>query len=516
MSKKAIGIASLIYGITILASRLIGLIRESVIGRILGAGSEADVYWAAFIIPDFLNYLLAGGILSIAFIPLFQKRLLVSQASANTLFSTLFSGLVIASTLLTLVLWVFVPSLTPLIAPGLNAADLETLNGLVRIILPAQIFHLSGALLSAALQAQDKHLLPAIAPVVYTACIVLGGIALGAKLGAEGFAWGVLVGSFLGPLLCPIIGALKTDIRWSPRHSFKDPDVRKYVLLSLPIMLGFSIVVLDDMIVKAYASMLPGAGAISELQYARTLMKVPMGVFGMAAGMAAFPTLSRLFAAKQRNNAYDTLAQAVRMTLLLACLAQAALSCVGTEIATVIWGDTRFSPSVLNRIGALTAIYALGLWAWSIQGLLARGYYAQGNTWAPTIIGTVLMAAWLPVYELCAGSAFELALASSGAISVYVLCLANRLFAKDDRSRSERPALWQPMPVLILAVLITTLFVNLIKPILNLTWPPLVSGGLYGILALFLCAAISHLLGNQEIRVLTEMIGQRIRRTPRR
>ena len=75
MSKKAIGIASLIYGVTILASRLIGLIREAVIGRVLGAGSEADVYWAAFIIPDFLNYLLAGGILSIAFIPLFQKRL---------------------------------------------------------------------------------------------------------------------------------------------------------------------------------------------------------------------------------------------------------------------------------------------------------------------------------------------------------------------------------------------------------------------------------------------------------
>ena len=74
MSKKTIGIASLIYGVTILLSRLIGLIREAVIGRVLGVGSEADVYWTAFIIPDFLNYLLAGGILSIAFIPIFQRQ----------------------------------------------------------------------------------------------------------------------------------------------------------------------------------------------------------------------------------------------------------------------------------------------------------------------------------------------------------------------------------------------------------------------------------------------------------
>lgn len=512
MSKKTIGIASLIYGVTILLSRLIGLIREAVIGRVLGVGSEADVYWTAFIIPDFLNYLLAGGILSIAFIPIFQRRLQSGEASAKQLFNSLFNGLAIAVTSLTLILWLCVPMLTPLIAPGLGETDLVTLNRLVRIILPAQIFHLCGALLSATLQAQDKHVYPALAPVVYTGCIVLGGLVLGAELGAEGFAWGVLVGSFLGPFLCPILGARKTFISWSPSLHFSDADVRKYVLLSLPIMLGFSIVVLDDMIVKALASLLPGSGSISELQYARTLMKVPMGVFGMAAGMAAFPTLSRLFANQERDEAYDTLAQAVRMTLLLACLAQGALSCVGTEIATVIWGETRFSATVLDRIGVLTTAYALGLWAWSIQGLLARGYYAQGNTWSPTIIGTVLMLVWLPIYDLASQSAIGLALASSGAISLYVFWLAQRLFAKDTRAKSARPSLWRPLPVLIFSVTISVLFIQLIKPILALNWPVLLSGGLYGLLSMALTAGIAFLLGNKEIRMLGEMLSKRLRR----
>ena len=150
-------------------------------------------------------------------------------------------------------------------------------------------------------------------------------------------------------------------------------------------MLGVSVVVLDDMLIKRFASLLPGEGSISQLQYARTLMKVPMGVFGLAAGMAAFPTLSRLFNQQQPSQAYETLAQSIRMTMLLAFIAQAALSTVGTEIATVIWGETRFDAAVLNQIGLLTATYSLGLWAWSIQGLLARGYYAQGNTWTPTL-----------------------------------------------------------------------------------------------------------------------------------
>ncbi|HQB46348.1 MAG TPA: hypothetical protein PLV85_22230, partial [Polyangiaceae bacterium] len=68
---RRIGIASLIWGASIFLSRIIGLVREAVLGRILGGGKEADVFLASFIVPDFLNYLLAGGALSIVFIPIF-------------------------------------------------------------------------------------------------------------------------------------------------------------------------------------------------------------------------------------------------------------------------------------------------------------------------------------------------------------------------------------------------------------------------------------------------------------
>ena len=512
MTQRAIGIASLIYGVTILASRLIGLIREAVIGRVLGAGSEADVYWTAFIIPDFLNYLLAGGILSIAFIPIFQRKRLESQAAATDLFNTLFNCLAIVVTGLTIILWLFVPKLTPLIAPGLSPDSLTLLNHLVRIILPAQIFHLCGALLSATLQARDKHFFPALAPVVYTACIVVGGLVMGESMGAEGFAWGVLIGSILGPMLCPLLGALKTDLKWKPTLNLRDPELKKYLLISLPIMLGVSVVVLDDMIVKRFASLLPGTGSISQLQYARTLMKVPMGVFGMAAGMAAFPTLSRLFAKDQREAAYDTLVQSIRMTMILAFAAQAALSCVGTEIATVIWGQSRFSEEMLSQIGLLTATYSLGLWAWSVQGLLARGYYAQGNTWTPTIIGSLLMLFWLPIYTVCADSALNLSLASSGIICIYVFVLAWHFFRHQPTNTRPSIRLWSPLPVWLLSTGIAIYLTRMLKTYLALDWPILLSGALYGTTAIALMLGSCYILGNKEIKFLAVLVQRKLRR----
>ncbi|MCA9561746.1 MAG: hypothetical protein KC583_24530, partial [Myxococcales bacterium] len=180
---RAIGIASLVWGASILLSRLLGLVREAVIGRVLGGGAEADVFFLAFVIPDFLNYLLAGGVLSIVFIPIFQGHLARGDAAAGwRAFSVIANFLLAALTLATAALWVATPALTPLVGPGLDAAGDAELVRLVRIVLPAQVFHIIGGLLSATLMARDAHALPAFAPLVYAGGIVGGGLVLGPSL----------------------------------------------------------------------------------------------------------------------------------------------------------------------------------------------------------------------------------------------------------------------------------------------------------------------------------------------
>jgi putative peptidoglycan lipid II flippase len=442
---RTIGIASAIWGGSIFLSRVMGLVREQVIGRTLGASREADLYFASFTLPDFLNYLLAAGALSIVFIPIFLAYLERGDREGGwAAFSVIANFVLLAGSIGIALLMIFARPLAGLVAPGFaQPGEVDTLVRLIRIILPAQFFHVIGGLLSAALQAQDRHFLPAMAPLVYSAGIIAGGL-IGAHYpgtGADGFAWGVLAGSALGPFALPLYGCLKMRMRWHPILSFRNTALRQYLWLSFPIMLGFSIVVVDEWIIKNQASYL-AQGALSYLQYGRTLMKVPIGVFGMAAGVAAYPTISRMVAAGSVAEAYGVLCGAVRLMLFATFAAQVCLTLAGFEAAYLIWGvfGSRFSVADAQATGTVLAFLCLGLGGWGAQTVISRGFYALGSTWLQTIVGTLVAFLAVPLYVVLRQQwgAIGLAIASSVAILVYVLLLGwlqHRRFAREAAAK---------------------------------------------------------------------------------
>ncbi len=441
---RTIGIASAIWATSIFLSRIIGLVREQIVGRTLGASRQADLYFASFTLPDFLNYLLAAGALSIVFIPIFLEHVQRGEEEGGwRAFSVITNFMLVAGTLGIVVLMVFAEPLAAIVAPGFNSpAEVETLVRLMRIILPAQFFHVVGGLLSATLQAQDRHVLPAMAPLVYSIGIIAGGL-IGASLGwgADGFAWGVLAGSIIGPFGLPLYGCLKGGMRWYPILSFRNPDLRRYLILSLPIMIGFSIVLVDQWIIKNQASYL-AAGELSYLQYARTLMNVPIGVFGMAVGVAAYPSLSRMVAAGSIPEAYGVLVHAVRLMLVATFAAEVCMTLAGVEAVYLVWGAfaSRFSAADAVATGTILAFMSLGLCGWAAQTLISRGFYALGSTWVPTLVGTVATVVLIPLYVVLRqqAGAIGLAIASSIAIIVYVLVLGwlqRRRFEREAKAR---------------------------------------------------------------------------------
>jgi putative peptidoglycan lipid II flippase len=446
VSGSRIGIASAVWGGSILLSRVMGLVREQIIGRTLGASRQADLYFASFTLPDFLNYLLAAGALSIVFIPIFLKHLERGDEEGGWVaFSAIANVILLGGSIGIALLMVFARPFTGLVAPGFTEpAEIDTLVRLMRIILPAQFFHVIGGLLSAALQARDRHVLPAMAPLVYSAAIIAGG-AVGARLGAgaDGFAWGVFAGSALGPFALPLCGCLRTGMRWRPILSLRNADLRRYLWLSFPIMIGFSIVVVDEWIIKNQASYL-APGELSYLQYGRTLMKVPIGVFGMAAGVASYPTVSRMVAGGNPTKAYAVMSDAVRLMLFATFAAQICLSLAGFEAAYLIWGlyATRFSVADAQATGAILGGLCLGLSGWAAQTVISRGFYALGSTWVPTLVGTVVAFLSVPLYvalRLRWGAA-GLAFASSTAMLVYVLLLGflqRRRFEREAAARGS-------------------------------------------------------------------------------
>jgi putative peptidoglycan lipid II flippase len=506
---RQIRIASLIWGASLLLSRVIGLVREAVLGRVLGTSGEADVYWASFMVPDFLNYLLAAGALSIVFIPIFGGYLARGEEDRGwEAFSVIatFAGSVLL--VACAALWFAMPWLVPIVGPGFDEAQAEQLIHLTRIMVPAQIFHILGGLLSAALQARDRHTLPALAPLLYTGSIVAGGLIMGT---AEGFAWGVLVGSFLGPFMLPLIGNLQEGLRWRPRWSLRHPDLKQYLWLSLPIMMGMSIVAVDDWFVTHEGSFLP-EGAISQLRYAKNLMKVPMGVFGLATGVAAYPTLTRLVAQGRPNEAYQTLAGALRTMLVLAFGSQVVLTVAGADISRVIYGG-KVPDSGHETIGLALGILGIGLWAWAAQTVVSRGFYAQKQTWLPTILGTIIAGASYPLYRWLRieHGVLGLPVATSTAITIYVTALTATLA---HRHRGENAGLLRFF-VRVIPATAAGIGVGLaLDSAVELPWPLLqgaVTGSVGG--AVFVVACL--ILGVTEARTVLAMVGRRILRRKR-
>ena len=421
MSRK-LAVASLIWTVALLLSRITGLVRDAVLGSTLGMGRDADVYAAAFRIPDMVGFVVSGGALSIVFIPMFTAMLGKGEhVRAWAAFSRVANLILVMAAVLVPATWLALPHLAPRLAPGFDAEQLALLVRLSRIVLPAQVFHLLSGLLSAALLSRDKHAVPALAPLVYNVAIILGGWAVGT---AEGFAWGVLVGAFLGPFLLPLLACMREGVRWAAHFDFAHPDVRLYLRGALPIMFAFSIVGLDDFLWTYSASNLD-EGSIAQLSYGKTLMKVPIGIFGFALGYAAYPTLSRLFAENKVDEAWLTLRTALVRSLVLAFGSQVGLTVAGVEIATLVYGTNRIAPDQVTELSVVLSAFSLSISAWTAQTLVSRGFYAQGKTWLPTWVGFAFMLVAIPVYAAAskAAGAVGLALASSAVISAYVLTL---------------------------------------------------------------------------------------------
>ena len=166
-----------------------------------------------------------------------------------------------------------------------------------RILLPAQIFFYVGGVVSAVLLSHRLFLFPAFGPLIYNVFIIAGGVVAGRQMGIASLAFGALAGSIAGPFLINAIGAAKIGTGYRPSFDVKNPAFREWVRLSIPLMLGVSLVTADDWILRYFAS--SGIGDIARLNYAKRLFAVPIAILGQATGQASLPFFSRLFGEKK-------------------------------------------------------------------------------------------------------------------------------------------------------------------------------------------------------------------------
>lgn len=382
---------------TIMLSRVIGYVRDAYIAWRFGAGAATDAYFAAFTIPDFLNYLVAGGAVSITFISIYTRFMAENREDeAQRTFSVIITVMTAVLIVGVIVTEIFTPQLCHWWFPQFDRERLDLCVYLTRILLPAQIFFYVGGVVSAVLLSRNLFLFPAVGPLLYPISIILGGVLLSHRVGIASLAYGAVAGVFLGPFLVNAIGAAKVGTGFRLSFAIGNPGFREWVRLSIPLMLGVSLVSADEWILRHFAS--GGVGDIAHLTYAKRLFMVSSAVLGQAAGQASLPFFARLFGEKKTREFADTVNGSIYRITACSLLLTSLLAVTALPLTDLLFRRGHFGFSDSQATATYFFWFSLSLAFWAAQALYARAFYAAGNTLTPMIASTIIVAASWPLY----------------------------------------------------------------------------------------------------------------------
>lgn len=416
--------ATLLLMLSTLLSGVLALVRTKYINHIFGAGPQTDAYYAAFELPDMLAYFLVGGVASISLVTILNRyQAAGDEEGGDRAISIILNAMILVLGAAILLAEIFAPIYVRWKFHGFTPANAALATSLTRLLLPAQFFFFIGGVVGSKLLVRKIFLYQAVAPLIYNLGIILGAVFLSRRFGIYSLAIGVLAGVIIGPAVLNVVGAAREGLRYHPIFNVRHPAFIEWLHLSLPLMIGVSLVTADKWILSFFASYDPGG--ISHLTVAKNLFNAPMGIIGQAAGAASLPFFSSLFSQHRLGDFAGAVNRAVSRVFAVALLACAWMIALAPPIVDLFRGGS------FNRIDAADtaqyfAIFAISLALWAAQGIYARAFYAARNTLTPAVAGTIITLASIPVYRLffhTLGIA-GLAIASDVGILTHTLTLA--------------------------------------------------------------------------------------------
>jgi putative peptidoglycan lipid II flippase len=381
-SSRALARAGLIVSGAFLVSRILGWVRLVVFAHVFPAGSDLDVFFAAFRLPDLMFQLVAAGALSSAVIPIVSGLLATDEtARAWRVVSTIANLMLAGLLVLGLVVLVAAPAIIPVITPKFTPDQLNRTIDLTRIMVLSPIFLALGSLVTSVLNARGRFAASAIAPIVYNLAIIGATIGLTSSFGITGLAIGVVAGS-LGHLLVQLVPLRSLGFRYDARVELADPEARKALQLMAPRALGLGAGQITFVVVTSIASGL-GPAAITAFNYAFTLLQIPIGLIGVPLGIVVLPSLASLAALGDLHEFAALMSRAIRLTIFVMVPVTGIAIVLRQEIVNVLFGYSRFDDAALALIAATLLTFLLGLTAHALIAILARAFYARHDTRTP-------------------------------------------------------------------------------------------------------------------------------------
>jgi putative peptidoglycan lipid II flippase len=426
-----------VVGIAILASRVLGLIREQVFATSFGAGRELDAFVTAFRIPNLFRDLFAEGALSAAFVTCFTQTLArEGEARAWRLANLVVHALLVVVGMIVVIGIVAAPWVVDVIAPGFAAipGKRELTVNLTRILFPFLLLVALAAVAMGMLNARGRFGVPASASSFFNLGSIVVGV-LGAWWLAPGYltsVWrsdpgaaavstsalaerailGMAVGTVVGgalQLFVQVPSLLRLGYRYRPMLSFRDPGVRQVLALMGPATIGAAAVQVNVLVNSNFASQL-GDGAVSWLNVAFRFMQLPIGLFGVAVGVVALPAVS-LSAERSDMAGFNAMVvRALRLVFALCLPAAIGLAVLAPEFVGLVYEHGRFTAYDTAMASSALVAYAIGLAGYANIKVMVPAFYALGDARTPALISCLSIVVnaggnWLVMNRLNGGHA---------------------------------------------------------------------------------------------------------------
>ena len=388
--RRRLARSTAIFGVATAASRALGLVREMVAAYLFGAGGRINAFTVAFQIPNLVRALVADTALSGAFVPVFSELLEKGErARAWRVASTVFWLVLLFTTGLTALFVLAAPLVVELF--GNPGGDVDLAVGLSRVLFPiVTLLALSGIVVGV-LNAYDQFTIPALTPVAWNV-VIIAGLAVGVPWAdgddAELYVYaGAIVVATLVQLLLPIPWLRGLDGRLRVVVDWRDPAVRRFLVLMLPVTLTLGLINVSTLIGTLFASRLIDPElAPRAIDLAFRLYMLPQGIFSVAVATVLFPTLSRFAARADMTSFGRTLDTGIRQIGFLLIPAGLVSAVLAEPITRLVYERGEFTPAQTPVVAGALAAFAVGLVFNGWMLLLNRAFYGLQENWIPTIV----------------------------------------------------------------------------------------------------------------------------------
>ncbi|MEM8552584.1 MAG: murein biosynthesis integral membrane protein MurJ, partial [Pseudomonadota bacterium] len=376
-------------------SRVLGFVRDIFLAAILGAGPVADAFFVAFKLPNLFRRLFAEGAFNSAFVPLFARvRAEEGEAGGTAFASSVLSWLLLIMAVFMAAVQIFAPVLVFVLAPGFAAAENGELAELyTRICFPYLAAMSLVAFLSGVLNTLDRFAAAAFAPVLLNV-VLIGALAASAFLGLAPETAGLVLslGVFCAGLLQAVmlfVAVRAAGVKLTLPRPRRSKRLGRLVRLGIPGVAAGGITQINIVVGTVIASFWPGA--VSHLYYADRLYQLPLGMVGIAIGVALLPDLSRRLRAGDEGGALWTQNRALEFALMLTLPAAAALIVVPLEIVVTLFERGAFDRQDAAMTAAALAAYGFGLPAFVLIKVFSPAFFAREDTATPMLFAGISM-----------------------------------------------------------------------------------------------------------------------------